>query len=80
MVDFDDLSVIGFLGVILWVAFVLSIFLKPVWYTDFYNRFPRMDVFNEFIYGMERIIPFMIARFIVIALIVYTIGKLITLI
>lgn len=80
MVDFDDLSIVGFLGVLLWALFILSVFVKPYWYTDFYRRFPKMDVFSEYIYGLDRMIPFMVARFIVIAVIVFVIGKLIMLI
>lgn len=75
---FDSLSLFGFLGVALWGAFIVSIFVKPHWYIDYYERFPRFDVFEEYVYGLPRQIAFMIIRFIVIAVIIFVIGRAIT--
>lgn len=81
MVDFfNSLSLVGFLGVLLWIAFILSIFIKPHWYVDYYRRFPKVNAFEEYIYDLPRQIGFMVVRFVLICFIVFVIGRLITLI
>ncbi|MCY8636660.1 hypothetical protein MOD96_02430 [Bacillus sp. S17B2] len=73
---FDGLGVVGWLGVLLWVAFILAIVFKPKWFFSYYDRVPKLNAFDEWMYTPERILGFMAVRFIAMVIIVIVVGKI----
>lgn len=77
---FADLSAIGWLGVCIWFAYILLIFIKSNWIFYFDERKPRWEAFERFGYVPEQQYIFMTVRFICISLMVYIVGQIMVLI
>ena len=75
---FEGLSLIGYVGVLLWVLFAISIPIKPNWYFNVDERKPRLETFEKFTYLPEKAFIFMGIRFVAIAFSVLVIGLLLT--
>ena len=73
---FGSLSLIGWLGVFIRVAVVLSIPMKPQWWFNYYERFPKWNAFDDYTYTEVRLWGFMAIRFVVILFVVHVVTKL----
>lgn len=79
MVDFfEGLSLIGWIGVLLWVMLPVAILSKQDWFFNYDRRKPKMSVFEEYCYTYERQVVFMAVRFLVIVMVVIMVGKVLT--
>ena len=71
---FEGLSVIGWLGIAVWVVFIALVIFNGRRFIDYEERLPKMDFWDEFLYEEWHYYVFMIVRFvlILIALLVIT--------
>lgn len=77
---FENLSVMGWIGVAIWVIAIFLVFAKKEWFFHFDERLPRFDVFEKYGLLPEHMYIFMTIRFVVIGLVVFIVGKLLTMI
>lgn len=75
---FQDLTVYGWVGILLWCALAVSIYVKQNWYFNYYERKPKLHVFEEYVYTTERQVVFMAVRFILILMFVIGVGTFLT--
>lgn len=65
---FESLSGIGWLGILLWILFILVILWRPRWFTTYEERFPKTHIFDHLLYEEWHYILFMVIRFLVMIL------------
>lgn len=75
---FGNLSFIGWLGVIVWVSFIVLAVVKQKWFFYFDERFPKIEAFERFGYVPETRYVFMTIRFFAIGMTFYIIGMVMT--
>jgi len=73
---FESLSVVGWLGIALWVGFFVAVLIRREWFTSYEDRFPKLSYFNEFIYEEWHEWLFLAIRFILMVVILFLITKL----
>lgn len=71
---FEGLSAVGWLGILLWIAFIATVLIKKEWFINYDERFPKLTFVSEILYEEWHFWVFMVARFIfmVLALIIIT--------
>lgn len=72
---FVELTLLGWLAMLIRLAVLVSIPLKQKWWFNYYERFPQFDMFDDYMYTTARMVAFMCVRFVVIILIVHVITK-----
>ena len=77
---FDDLSFMGWIGVGIWLGFILSIGIKKEWYFSVEERKPYIRSFDKYTYTDSSAFVFLILRFIVICIGVFGFGSILTMI
>lgn len=75
---FNNLTLIGWIGVVIWVALPVLIFTKQDWFFNYERRLPKMQFFEEYCYTYGRQFVFMSIRFVVLVLAFIIVGKLLT--
>lgn len=75
---FEDLSLFGWLGILVWALLPISIYVKQDWYFNYDRRKPQIRAFDEFCYTYERQFVFMIVRFLVIVMVGIMVGRILT--
>ena len=73
---FESLSLIGWLGIVLWIAFAVLVFTKKEWFTSYEDRVPKLTYFDEILYEDWHFYVFMIVRFIVMLIVLFIITKI----
>jgi len=74
---FESLSVVGWVGVFLWVIFFISVVFRFEWYSKYDERVPpRFSFTDEFLYEEWHYIVFMVARFILMVVILYIVTNI----
>jgi len=66
---FESLSFIGWMGIVVWILFVVVILWRPRWFASYDDRFPKSSIFEHLMYEEWHYIIFMVIRFIIIVLI-----------
>ena len=77
---FEGLSFLGWVGVAIWFAFILIVFIKKEWMFYFDERFPKLEAFERFGYLPEQQYIFMTIRFFVLGMLFYIVGQVLILI
>lgn len=73
---FDSLSIVGWMGILLWIIFGVVVVMKSEFFTSYEYRFPRIDIWDEYLYEDWHYIVFMVVRFLVILIIIYVVTKI----
>lgn len=63
---FDGLGVIGWVAVFLRIGLILSLFIKSNWWVNYDERFPRLAMFEDYVYTEVHMFIFMVIRGIVL--------------
>lgn len=71
----DGLGVVGWLGIFIWFGLLACILLRPKWFTSYEERFPKIDLFDEYLYSEAHYIGFMVVRFILIIVVMIVASK-----
>lgn len=77
---FSGLSFFGWIGVLVWIAIPIAIYLKQDWFFNYERRKPKLPQFSEYCYTFERQVIFMVIRFCVMVMFALGVGKLLTMI
>lgn len=73
---FEGLSMVGWMGVGVWVLFIISMITKGKWYTKYDERFPKINAFDEYLYMGWHYVVFLVVRFFVIVLVIWVVTKI----
>lgn len=73
---FESLSFIGWMGILLWVLFIIFVIVKYDSFINFEQRIPKMEMWDKMLYEDWHIALFMIGRFFVMLLALYVITKI----
>lgn len=73
---FDSLSVIGWMGIFLWVIFIAVVLIRSDWFMDYEYRWPRVDIWDDFIYEEWHMYVFMVVRFLAMLFVIFIISRI----
>ena len=73
---FESLSVIGWMGILVWIAVIAILIARPKWFMNYEERMPKIRLFEHLFYEEWHYILFMIARFAVMLLVITVITRI----
>lgn len=73
MFDFSDLNFLGWIAVMIRVAYILSVVLKSEWHFNYENRLIQIRDVDKYVYSETMEYVYMGIRFVVSTILMFTI-------